>query len=504
MINDFVFYLKQNKICLAEQWVKVLHNNSLLSEDLKHAVFSELSSKIFDTFFDFIEHNDFVPMELIFEKVIKQNPNSQGFLSRIQKILRLSFNSIRSLLLPEVVQRYEGENLCSVLEHLNSSTDKMISFLISYFEAKSVGCGSCCDELEELKKTYEVIFGEMSDGCYINQSGKIVFANKIFCTMHGYDHDELIGKDCMALLEKNSQHSIMTHFNEQLKGGIPFDRYVYLRQDKEGKKFFTENRAKLIRYNGKPAVLGLCTDITERMEIEEKERQKESLILIGRLTASIAHEIRNRLSAINIDLQILQDTLELEGNDRRRLEIVHEQFNYLGDFVSQMMEFAGPLKLHYDSVSIDDLIEPLIISLQNRAEKEGITLQKKITSNLPTVTVDKKKIAEALENISINALDALICENGFEHKVIIMSAGLKTRDGKQYVALSIKDNGIGIDPDYKENIFSPFFTKGKKDGVGLGLSIVERIINAHQGFITVESEKEKGTCFSCLIPVDRS
>lgn len=502
MINDFLIYLKQNKVYMAEQWVEVLHNSGLLSENLIPGVFAELASKIFDAFCCFIEHDDFVPMGLILEEVIEQSPNSQGPLSRIQKVL--SLNSIRSLLLTEVLQRYEGDELRSVLMRINSSIDRMILHFINYLEATSTVSESCCNELEEIKKTYEVIFEEMSDGCYINQSGKIIFANKTFCTMHGYDHDELIGKNCIALLDENSRNSIMTHFNEQLKGGISFDRYIYLRQDKEGNKFFTENRAKLIKYNGKSAVLGLCTDITERMEIEEKVRQKESLVLIGRLTASIAHEIRNRLSAINIDLQILQDTLELEGNDRRRLEIVHEQFNHLGDFVSQMMKFASPLKLYYDSVSIDDLVDPLIISLQNRVEKEGITLMKKVASNLPLIMVDKKRIIEALENISINALDALICKKGFKHKLIELSANLRTHDGKQYVDLSIKDNGIGIDPADREHIFSPFFTKGKKDGIGLGLSIVERIINAHQGLVMVESKKAKGACFSLLIPVGRS
>jgi len=501
-MKNFVCYLKENKTYVVEQWVKMLHDGGLLSKTLTTTMFEDLSSRMVDAFCSLIEHNDFLPMGVILEKVIDQSSNSSKPLSRVQKVL--SLNSIRSFLLSEAVQRYEGNELCQVLMHLNFSIDKMISYLVNYLEVKCLDYESCCKKLEEIKETYQLIFGEMNDGCYINQGGTIVFANEAFCTMHGYDHEELIGKNCISLLDADTQNSIMYHFNKQLRGEIPFDRYVYLRQDKEGNKFFTENRAKLITYNGKPAVLGLCTDITERMEIEERERQRESLILIGRLTASIAHQIRNRLSAINIDLQILQDTLELEGNDRRRLEIIHEQFNYIEDFVSQMMEYAGPLKLRYRAVSIDNLINPLIASLQYRAKEEGVTLVKRIASDLPNIMVDEKKVMEALENISINALDALMDEKRNKHKIIELSADLKVHDGRQCIDLSVKDNGTGIDPDHWKHIFSPFFTEGKKNGVGLGLSIVERIINAHQGSVIVKSEKAKGACFSCVIPVDRS
>jgi len=502
MINDFASYLKENRIYLLDQWGKVLRDGGLLDENLPPAVSEELSLRMFNAFCRFIEHNDFLPMGLIIDDVIEKSIVPQGSFFGTQKTL--SLNAIRSLLLPGVLQRYEGDELRSVLICINSSIDRMISHFINHLEAKLAVNKSCCSDLNEFKKNYEIILEEMSDGCFINQEGNIIFANRAFCAMHGYSHDEIIGKSCIELLENDSRNLILERFNKQLKGEVPFTRYVYLRQDKKGNKFFTENRAKLIRYHDKPAVLGLCTDITERIEMEEKVRQKESLILIGRLTASIAHEIRNRLSAINIDLQILQNTLELEGNDRRRLEIVHEQFGHLGNFVSQMMEFAGPLKLQYDSAYVDDLIALLISSLRDRAEKEGVSLVKKTDLNLPSVTVDKKKIVEALENVSINALDALVCENGLNHKFIELSASLRTHSGRQYVDMSIKDNGIGIHPEDREHIFSPFFTKGKRNGIGLGLSIVERTINAHQGFITVESEKAKGACFHLFIPVDRT
>jgi len=501
-MNDYVSYLQKNKMNLVGQWVKVLRDGGLFGENPPPKLSEELSSRIFDAFIAIVEENNYPLMESIIEEVIEKNLLIQGPFMEVRKALSLS--SVRSTLLSEVLQRYKADELYSVLMHINSAIDRMISDYIKQLEAKSAMYSAYTGELDEFKKNYEIIFGEMSDGCFINQDGKIIFANRAFCAMHGYRHNEIIGKSCMELLEEGSRDTILERFNRQLKGDVPFSRYIYLRQDKKGNKFFTENRAKLIRYNDKPAVLGLCTDITERMEMEEKVRQKESLVLIGRLTASIAHEIRNRLSAINVDLQILQNTLELEGNDRRRLEIVHEQFGHLGNFVSQMMEFAGPLKLQYDSAYVDDLIDLLITSVRGRADKEEITLIKKIALNLPSITVDKKKIVEALENISINALDAMTSENGFKQKLIEMSANFRIHSGKKYVDMSIRDNGIGIPPEDKEHIFSPFFTRGKKNGIGLGLSIVERTINAHQGFVMVESEKAQGTCFHLLIPVDRA
>ena len=115
---------------------------------------------------------------------------------------------------------------------------------------------------------------------------------------------------------------------------------------------------------------------------------------------------------------------------------------------------------------------------------------------------DKEKILEAVTNVLRNALEAF---NGISRKrEIEFKAETKILHAKRHLKLSIIDNGTGISTKDKKNIFEPFFTKGKKEGIGLGLSIVKKIIDAHNGRIQIKSEENKGTCFNIMLPVDIS
>ena len=294
----------------------------------------------------------------------------------------------------------------------------------------------------------------------------------------------------------------MDHFYKQLKGKIPAEQYIYCRQNKKGERFPTENKVKLIEYNGKPAVLGLCSDITERLEMEEKIKQKDRLALIGRLTTSIAHEIRNPLSAVKVNVQLLLDNLNLEGNNLRRLQIANEQLIQLESIISQILEFAKPVKIEYSLTSIYELVEQAIELFEDKISKKNILLIKRLDKGLPNIMVDKEKMLQAITNVLTNAIEAF--DTNSKQKKIKFEAKEKHYHSKRNIKLSIIDNGIGIELEDKKNIFEPFFTKGKKSGVGLGLSIVKKIIDAHHGHISVKSEKNRGSCFNFIIPVDIS
>ena len=107
---------------------------------------------------------------------------------------------------------------------------------------------------------------------------------------------------------------------------------------------------------------------------------------------------------------------------------------------------------------------------------------------------------EAIVNVFANALEAF--DGSSKKKKIEFMAKIRLLNDRKHIDLSIKDNGLGIVPEDLKNIFEPFFTKGKKDGVGLGLPIVKKIVEAHNGIIQVQSEKMKGTSFHLIIPVD--
>jgi len=507
MIKDFVAYLRQEKLSLVRDWIKKFNEttseNYIDSDQLK-----ESTSAAFDAFCDTIENNDFSPMKAYLERMTKDGKFKGISFAETQQ----AFSNVNYILFPILTKRYHGDNLLTILLRVNRVIDRIIFYLSQYFQEshaqKLKDYTNKLEEeikqrtiqLEESRNNYQILFEEISDGCFVNQGGRIVFANKAFCEMHGYERQEIIGKECEKLISDDSRRMVMERFYLHLKGTVPFERYIYCRQDRKGQRFPTENRVKLIKYNGKPAVLGLCTDITERMDMEQKIKQKDRLALIGRLSTSIAHEIRNPLSAIKVNTEILLNKLELEGNDLRRLQIAREQAIQLESIVSQMMDFARPISLNYSMSSIDEIIDQAIELVKEKIEKEDVTVVRNLDTNLPNAMIDKEKTVEAVMNLLANALEAF--DGTDRRKTIEFRARTKVFHSRNHIELSVIDNGIGINPEDRKNIFEPFFTKGKKDGVGLGLSIVKKIINAHNGKIRVKSEPMKNTSFGLMIPVD--
>ena len=167
-----------------------------------------------------------------------------------------------------------------------------------------------------------------------------------------------------------------------------------------------------------------------------------------------------------------------------------------------MMDFAKPIKLDYGMTSIHNVIDQALQLHEGKIGKGKVSIVKNLNADLPEIMADKEKILEAVTNVLRNALEAF---NGVGRKrKIEFKAEPRMFHAKRHLKLSIIDNGIGISPKDKKNIFEPFFTRGKKEGIGLGLSIVKKIIDAHNGRVQIKSEENKGTCFNILLPVDIS
>ena len=510
MKDDFLAYLRTNKDDLLKAWRHELREISPAYGEIDPHNFTDSASTVFDAFCHILGRGDFEPLRVLLEEMIMERRFPGVSFAESQQ----AFSAVRYILFPTIIEKYQDGDLLAVLNRVNRAIDMIIFHFGDYFrKSHAEKLKSYANkleeevqkrtlELDESRRNYQILFEEITDGCFVNQGGRIVFANKAFCDMHAYDREELIGMQCEKLIAEDSRAMVMERFYLHLKGKIPFETYLYCRQDKHGQRFPTENRVKMIKYNGKPAVLGLCTDITERLEMEEKIKQKDRLALIGSLTTSIAHEIRNPLSAVKVNLQILLDKLDLQGNDLRRLQIAHEQSIQLENTVYQMMDFAKPIKLDYGMTSIHEVVDQAIQLFEGKIQKGKVSIVKKLNADLPEIMTDKEKILEAVTNVLRNALEAF---NGISRKrEIEFKAETKMLHAKRHLKLSIIDNGIGISPKDKKNIFEPFFTKGKKEGIGLGLSIVKKIIDAHNGRIQIKSEENKGTCFNIMLPVDIS
>ncbi len=352
-------------------------------------------------------------------------------------------------------------------------------------------------ELAESEAQYRVLVEDINDGYFVNQDGTIVFANKAFCDLHDYAVSEVIGRPYVDFIAPESRAEVKKLYEKRVEKGHAQDLYVYSRRRKDGRAFPTENKVKLIVYRGKTAVAGICRDITERIEMEKKVRESESLAHIGQLTTSLAHEIRNPLSSVKMNIQILLKKMEFSGNDKRRMEIMTEEISRLERILSEMLDFAKPLRLDLKPASIALIIASCLEVMTVRFQEKGIEVRRKFSRSIPDVLVDRDKIEQAIINVLQNSIDALS-----EEGCIRITTKLSPQNVRQ-VEIVIDDNGPGIPQEDLPYVFDPFFTN-KKKGTGLGLWNVKKVIEAHRGSVGIATRRTGGVHLAMAIPVGKA
>jgi PAS domain S-box-containing protein len=352
-------------------------------------------------------------------------------------------------------------------------------------------------ELAESEAQYRVLVEDINDGYFVNQNGVIVFANKAFCELHGYTVGEVTGRPYIEFVAPESRSSVKKLYERRVEKGHAQDLYVYFRRTRNGQNLPTENKVKMIVYRGEKAVAGICRDITERMEMERKVRESESLAHIGQLTTSLAHEIRNPLSSVKMNIQILLKKIDFRGNDKRRMDIMTEEISRLERILTEMLDFAKPLRLDLKPASLGIIIASCLEMMTVRFQEKKIEVRRKFSRSIPNILVDRDKIEQAVFNVLQNCIDAV--PSGGKINIVTRYFPENTKQ----VHIDIDDNGPGIAEDDLPYVFDPFYSN-KKKGTGLGLWNVKKVIEAHGGIVAITTKRTGGVHLSMTIPVGKA
>jgi signal transduction histidine kinase len=229
------------------------------------------------------------------------------------------------------------------------------------------------------------------------------------------------------------------------------------------------------------------------IRLERRTREAERLAELGTLTGGLAHEIKNPLSTVQLNLQLLSEDLDpREHRVVHRLQVVQRETARLREIVDDFLRYAGKMELDRQPTDLNELLEELADFFAPQAQLQRVQLRIKPHSQPLVVSVDAKLIKQAVLNLMINATQAMA--GGGE---LILSASQV--DG--VARIDVIDTGPGIGAEAMKNIFNAYYST-KKGGTGLGLAIGQRIAKEHGGSLKVTSEVGKGTDFYLLLPME--
>jgi len=344
-------------------------------------------------------------------------------------------------------------------------------------------------ELVESEKKYSTLVEHANDGVVIIQDDRLSFVNKRVEEMTGYSREEIIGKHFLKTLPESEVELVKSVYEKWMKENPVPAIYETKVLSKSGDVIPIEVNAAVINYGGKPAALLIVRDISERKKMEEKLLKAEKLATIGELAASVGHDLRNPLTGISGAVYYMKMKLASKIDRRlsEMLELIEENVEYSNKIVNDLLDFSREIHLQRTRVSIKSMIEETLAKIKVPKKVEVLDQ----TGDLPKVFVDADRIKRVFENLVKNAIEAMPKGGKLEIKSKRINEGLQ---------INFQDTGIGISTQNQQKLFTPMFTT-KAKGVGLGLAICKRIIDAHGGTINIKSKEGIGTLVTVIIPI---
>jgi len=346
-------------------------------------------------------------------------------------------------------------------------------------------------ELNAKEEKYRSLFERSVDAIYItNKEHLFIDINPAFVALLEYKKDRVLSLSLKSIFKSKKTYS---YFNQELakdsqvKG---FEAKLCTESNKELDCIINcvalkDESGEIYGYQG------VIHDRTEKKRAEKELLVAEKLATTGQMARSIAHEVRNPLTNLNLAMEQLKDEIEGEETDLY-LDIIHRNADRIEQLITDMLSSSKPKPLNKEEISFNELLDQTLAETEDRLQLRGIKLEKSMDGNLPKCQGDREQLKTAFLNVIINAIEAME-ENKGKLKV-------NTFMSNESIIAQIEDNGEGISEEELNRLFDPFFT-GKRGGMGLGLTSTKNILNSHNARVEVESTKGEGTTFNIYFDI---
>jgi PAS domain S-box-containing protein len=351
---------------------------------------------------------------------------------------------------------------------------------------------------EKLRRTYDfqknLIKGSIDGIIATDNAGNILIFNEGAEKILGYSSEEVIRKmDVVDLYPVGRAKKIEEALYGHGHGGPgKLADYETTVLNKEGKDIPVWLSASII-YEDEKAVgaVGFFRDLSERKKLERKVLESERLATIGQGVSYISHEIKNPLMLIGGFAQQVLRKISQNGKNKEKLEIIIKEVARLEEFLSEVTDITKPSQPKKIMTSINSVVEDVSAFLHEELKVRHVVFQTSLDPQIPEISVDPKQMRQVLINVMKNAMEAM--PEGGE-----LSITTQLQDDR--VKLRIIDTGQGITPEDLKSVFDPFVTT-KAKGTGLGLPICRKIIEDHDGLISLESTSGHGTVCNITLPI---
>jgi len=349
--------------------------------------------------------------------------------------------------------------------------------------------------LAESEARFRALFETSPDGVIIVQKGILLYANPAFRQIFGItDMKQCIGHPIDRIIAPDDRERILAISAAREVGEMAPTTYEFTAIREDGIEIPVEVTAARFgfEFGGETATMAMIRDISERKEVQKRLLQNERLAVIGQLAAGVAHEINTPLSNISL----MADNMLEESNDPVVQDFATktiQQVTFAAHIVRDLLQFARPVEREHRLVNLHQIIE---LALEQIAVPDWVTIERDLVTTHPHIAGDRYQLQEVLTNILMNGIDAMR-EAG--SGTLTVTTSLEDRS----LRLSILDTGTGIPPEILERIYEPFYTtKPTGQGTGLGMALVQRFVQAHNGTVDITSQPGKGTTVMIKLPVD--
>ncbi|WP_244155429.1 two-component system sensor histidine kinase NtrB [Desulfatiglans anilini] len=367
------------------------------------------------------------------------------------------------------------------------------NFLRNHTEILENQIKSRTRELAESRQKYKTLVEEINEGFFVLAEGLIVFANRMFAEMHGCELTDVLEKKYLDFIADEHKEKIRNVYKlSQREPHVPV-RMEYLRLCRDGRKLPTEILAKRTIFGHHTANIGICSDIGERVELEKKTREAEKLKALAQQAASLAHEVRNPLSTVRINLQLLYRNAT-KPEQIGLLQASLDEVVQIERTLQEMMDISFPVRLSLQPVHLRSLLQHCLNSMRQRLLNNQVKTFLRLERGAEGIHVDPHRMEQALVNLLFNAVEAQ--PSGGK---VAISARPLTKGADPWVEILISDQGPGVPKEILPYIFDPMFSQ-KAMGTGLGLHNVKRIVEAHGGSVRVKLNRKRGMSFYLNLP----